>query len=303
MQDQRNVISAPHVKWEPLPARSSWAWPGGARLAVSFLFHVEFVPLTPPGARRDVPASLVHRGPYPRYSDVHEVTPHEYGNRVGLFRLMNMFDEHGFTASAAVDTVIAESYPSVVEAISRRGWSVLGHGRHGGEIQSELLSESQEREAITANITALRRAFDRDIRGWAGVEYAESSRTPDLLRESGLDYLCGRPNDEQPYPLGDDFTCLPVAIHLDDVFAGRLRKVTAAEHADSIVRAIDVMTAEDDPASRHLVIGLHPWYSGQPFRAKQIARVLSRLQGDPRIWVADTDAIVDSYRTIKEDAK
>lgn len=303
MHDPNVVVSAPHVKWDAFPQRSTWNWPGEARVAVSFLLHVEFLPLSPPGELPNLPASAVHRGPYPRYVDVHEITPHEYGNRVGLFRLMDLLDGYMFPASAAVDTVIAQSYPAVVDAIGRRGWSVLGHGVGGGQLHSEAMAEREEHDAIQQNLEVLREKFDREIRGWASAEYAESSRTVELLRNAGLKYICGRPNDEQPYPLTEDLTCLPVAIHLDDVFAGRLRKVTAIEYADSIGRALDRMITEEPIAPRHLVLGLHPWFSGQPFRAKQLNRVLERLFEDPAVWVADTDSIFDHYRSVREGSR
>lgn len=303
MENENPVITAPYVEWSPLPLRDKWSWPGGARLAISFLFHMEFLPLTPPGRMPGLAASAVHRGPYPEYVDVHEVTPHEYGNRVGIFRLIELFDKRGFAASAAVDSVIAERYPAIVEAIKSRGWSVLGHGMIGAQRHSDVVSKEQERDSINENIAALRRAFGGDIRGWVGVEYSESSRTVDLLRNAGLEYVCGWPNDEQPYAMSEDFLCLPVSIHLDDIFAGRQRKVTATEHAEAVIRAVDVMTEEDDSIPRHLVLGLHPWYSGQPFRSKQIRRVLDRIENDPRIWVTSTDAIVDHYRSARESSK
>lgn len=303
MRHQQTLLSAPNVRWEPLPERTRWEWPGGKRLAVSFLFHVEFLPLTPISSNHTVPVSAVHRGPYPRHIDVHEVTPHEYGNRVGLFRLMRMLDERGFTASAAIDSVIAENYPTIMSVIRERNWSVLGHGRSGAELQTELVPEAEEREIIRVNLDLLQNAFQREIRGWAGVEYSESTRTIDLLRQAGVQYLCGRPNDEQPYVMTNGFTCLPVAIHLDDIFAGRMRKVSATEHADAIVRAIDVMVSEPDFGPRHLVIGIHPWYSGQPFRAKQLRRVLDRIEHDPRIQVTDTDSMFDHYRETRELSK
>jgi len=303
VHDQQLVISAPHVKWSALPGRGTWVWPDEARVAVSFLLHIEFVPLSPPGELPNLPASAVHRGPYPRYADVHEVTPHEYGNRVGLFRLMDLLDGYGFSASAAVDTVIAESYQPLVDALVRRDWSILGHGAGGGRLHSEAMPEDEEREAIRRNLEVLRERFGRDIRGWTSAEYAESSRTLALLRESGLGYICGRPNDEQPYPLTDDLTCMPVSIQLDDVFAGRLRKVDAVEYADSIVRAVDRLVAEEPAVPRQLILGLHPWFAGQPFRVKQLRRVLERLAGDPRVWVADLDSVFDHYRSARGEAR
>jgi len=287
------AVFAPFVPWSAIPTRSAWSWPGGSTLAVAFLLHVEFVPLNPPG--RPLASTVVHRGPYPDHPDIHEISPHEYGNRVGIFRLMDRLAAHGMTASAAVDTTIARYYPAVVSRIADAGWSVLGHGRTGAVLQSELIGEDEERLLIEENLDALETAFSHRPRGWAGVEYGESSRTVELLARAGLEYLCGRPDDEQPFELENGLTAVPVSIHLDDVYAGRLRKIDALAHADAVIEAIRVLEAESNASPRLLVLGVRPWFTGQPFRVKQFERVLTALEASSA-WVAGLDEVVDHHR-------
>ncbi|MGE3192112.1 MAG: hypothetical protein AB7K08_01430 [Microbacteriaceae bacterium] len=286
-------VSAPEVPWSAMPERRPWSWPGGSSLAVAVLLHVDFVPLAHPGL--PLGASVVHRGPYPQHVDVHEVTPHEYGNRVGIFRIMDRLAQHGLNGSAAVDTTVARYYPAVVSRLGEQEWSVLGHGRTGAVVQSEVVSEDAERELIRENLEVLEQAFGRRPRGWAGVEYGESTRTGRLLAEAGVEYLCGRPNDEQPFELGNGLTSVPVAIHLDDIFAGRLRKIDATAHADSVIEAMRVLEAEANASPRLLVLGVRPWFTGQPFRTKQFERILTALDASSA-WVARLDDVVDHYR-------
>lgn len=287
------VVSAPSVGWSALPNRATWTWPSGSGLAVALLFHLEFVPLRPPGG--PLAASIVHRGPYPDHIDIHEVTPHEYGNRVGFFRLADLVDRHGLTASATVDTTVADHYPAILSRVFSAGWSVLGHGRNGAALQSSLIDPADERRLVTENLDALERASGRRPIGWAGVEYGESSTTAELLVDSGIQYLCGRPNDEQPYLLENGLLAVPVSIHLDDIYAGRLRKVNTIAHADSIIEAIRVLERESRTAPRLLVLGVHPWFTGQPFRSRQFDRVLQALAAS-KAWVAGLDDVASFTR-------
>jgi allantoinase len=294
---QATTVSAPAVRWSAMPTRPAWTWPGGTSLAVAVLLHVEFVPLAPPGL--PIANSVTHRGPYPDHPDIHEISPHEYGNRVGVFRLKDRLDAHGLTASAAIDTNVARFYPGIVSRLAASDWSVLGHGRTGAVLQSELIDAASERELIRENLDAIELSFGRRPRGWAPVEYGESSRTADLLAEAGLEYLCGRPNDEQPYPLENGLTAVPISIHLDDIFAGRLRKIDAVAHADSVIEAIRVLDAEHNESPRLLVLGVRPWFTGQPFRVKQFDRILSALRASSA-WVAGLDEVVDHHRQATE---
>src|SRR5829696_9387774 len=96
----------PYYDWSPLPTRPALRWPDGARVAVCVIVSLEQVEWLP-GPDAAVPPGLVRFGPYPEVLDVHDLSVHEYGNRVGVFRVLDVLDRHGLRATAAVDAALA----------------------------------------------------------------------------------------------------------------------------------------------------------------------------------------------------
>jgi peptidoglycan/xylan/chitin deacetylase (PgdA/CDA1 family) len=286
-----------HVPWSPLPTRQQLRWPDGAHVALVVLVHLEHVEwLPPPGTT--VPRSVVNRGPYPVLPDAHEVTPHEYGNRVGIFRVMEVLDSLGIRATAAVDAEIARNYPYLVEQCLSREWELIGHAPTGSRLNSELLSERQEREYLEFSLDAVRDAQGTAVRGWAGLDYGESSRTVRLLSELGVDYVCDWPNDEQPYEFdlpSARMTSLPVSIHLDDLHAHK-RGVPVMRWSQMITEGFDRLVVDGADQGRLLVLGVHPWITGQPFRIGHLRRALAHVIAAGNTWAATGAEVVDWHR-------
>ena len=76
--------------------RPPLAWPGGHRVAFSIVVCAEYYELQPPDDAfipPNVPGGF-GRAPYP---DVRAFSQREYGNRVGIFRVMEALDKHQHT--------------------------------------------------------------------------------------------------------------------------------------------------------------------------------------------------------------
>jgi hypothetical protein len=83
---------------------------------------------------------------------------------------------------------------------------------------TDRMSEADEREYIRTSMEALIRSTGKPPSGWLGPEYRESARTPTLLAQSGIRYVCDWVNDEQPYPLKvpeGELYALPIELSLD----------------------------------------------------------------------------------------
>src|SRR5262249_55539930 len=121
------TMDNPYYTWSPLPDRPRLTWPDAARVAVCVVVSVEQVEWLPP---RDavLPPTVVRFGPYPEILDVHEISHHEYGNRVGIFRVMDVLDRHGLRATVALDAATAEGNAFIVRECRNRGWEPIGHG-------------------------------------------------------------------------------------------------------------------------------------------------------------------------------
>ena len=123
-------------------------------------------------------------------------------------------------------------------------------------------------------------------------------RTPRLLAEAGLKYVCDWPNDEQPYPMrgaSGSFFSLPVFLDLDDVLSGWTRHAPIMEWSRQVRDAFDVLYRDGRESGRLMVLNLHPWFIGQPYRIKYLSRALAHISKHPRVWKATGQEIVDWY--------
>ena len=265
----------------PLPARPVRALPGGARLGLAFVVSCEAYEMQPAPAGAALPLSLpggFGRGPYP---DFRTYSNREYGNRIGVFRVMEVLDRHGLKATAAVDATVAHDRRTLVEEAVKRGWEIAAHGTAVTQLISSALAEDEERARIRAATEAITAACGVKPRGWHGPEYGESHRTPALLAEAGYRYVLDWPNDEQPYamttPQGP-LVAVPMAIDLDDVFAHWHRKLTMARWQRAVSEAVDTLLEDGKKNPRTLVLNLHPWLIGQPWRIGYLDSLLQDLR-------------------------
>ena len=186
------------------------------------------------GAGREFQSARLAGGSAPRdFPDYARLSHREYGHRVGVFRLLDLLEKHGIKATIAMDAMTAENYPYLVRHCLDRGCEFVGHGISVSRMITANMSEEEEREYIRTSLSALTQATGTVPQGWFGPEYGESHRTPQLLAESGLRYVCDWANDEQPYPMttgAGPFFSLPVLYELDDVVALADRKVTVAAY-------------------------------------------------------------------------
>ncbi len=160
------------------------------------------------------------------------------------------------------------------------------------------LSERQEREYIQKSLDVLTRATGSAPLGWLGPEYGESVRTPQLLAEAGIRYVCDWANDEQPYrihtPKGELFA-LPVMLELDDINALWGRHVAIDRYGELLMESFDTLHRDGAQNGRLLVLNLHPWIIGQPFRIRYLDRALAHMTRRQGVWAATGSDIIDWY--------
>jgi allantoinase len=288
-------MSVEHAYYPPRPivSRPRLAWPNGAALAVAIVVSVEYYEMQPPEGAF-LPPNLpggFGRGPYP---DFRSFSLREFGNRVGIFRVMEILDRHGLKATAAIDARTATERPVIVDACRRRGWGIAAHGLAVTRVISSRMPEAEERAYIAESIDAVRRACGSAPAGWHGPEYGESTRTPALLAEAGIKYVLDWPNDDQPLVMqtpSGPLVSVPMAIDLDDVVAHWHRKITMARWRQAVADAVDRLLAEGRSNARLLVLNLHPWLIGQPYRATYLDEALADLKRRDGLWLAITDEI------------
>ena len=291
-----------HYQWSPLPTRPVLRWPDDARLAlcvVIVLEHYEFQ--TPEGSytlRR--PSGGLFPLPFPDYV---RLSHREYGHRVGIFRVLQALDRAGVPPTVAIDALTAEHYPWLIAHLRDRGAELMGHGIAASRLITSRMSEAEERDTIATSLEALRAVTGETPAGWLSPEGAESARTPWLLAEAGVRYVCDWPNDEQPYAMTvpeGELTALPLFLELDDEYALSHRHLTSERWSRMIVEAAERLHADGETTGRLLALSVRPWLTGQPFRVGSLERAIAEITSWPGVWAARGNEIVSWFRSQPE---
>jgi allantoinase len=162
-----NVYDDVPYKTSSLPKRLPLKWPYGREVAVCIVVSAEYYEMQPP-AGSFTPPNLpggFGRAPYP---DVRAFSQREYGNRVGIFRVMEALDRHAIKATVALDASIASRYPNLVAEFQQRQWEIAAHGFSLTRVISNHLSEAEEREYIQNAIDIIEQAAGTKPAGWHG---------------------------------------------------------------------------------------------------------------------------------------
>jgi hypothetical protein len=273
------------------------SWPGGATVAVSVVLDVGAVEwesrgdapaVAPPGGRGIEPAP-----DFPRMSH------REFGHRVGIFRLLGILGDLGIPVAAAVDVLTVEQYRPLLAHLRPAVSEFLAAGLSASRPITSRMTEPEERDYIGQTLQRLTAALQVEPVGWLGPGRSESTRTPRLLAESGVRYQADWCNDEQPYAMdtaAGDLWAFPLSWELSDLNAMFERQVSPAVYGSSILEALGVLSTEGEVSGRVLALHLHPWLSGQPFRATAVEHALAALSAHSGVWMATPLEIVDWCR-------
>ena len=143
--------------WSPIVTRPVLRWPDNARVALAVIVNLEHwdweVPAGTPVAVSPMggPEGL-WTGNQPQFPDIGGWGNHEYGNRVGIFRILAVLDKYGITPTLALDKAVADHYPTLVEEGRKRGAEFIAHGLSRRRIIHIGMSEDEERDYIRASI-------------------------------------------------------------------------------------------------------------------------------------------------------
>jgi peptidoglycan/xylan/chitin deacetylase (PgdA/CDA1 family) len=201
----------------------------------------------------------------------------EYGNRVGMPRLLRALAERDLPASAPTNSAVISVYPRLAERMLEAGLEWMGHGVW----QRSVRAVPDERAMIQEATEAIERFTGRRPRGWLGPGLAETMETPDLLREAGYDWLCDWVLDDVPVPLSTRFgpmVAVPYSLELNDSVLFAVQMKEALQWEERVHATIAVLARESaDGGARVLTLPLHPHLLGVAHRIEALERILDHL--------------------------
>jgi len=268
--------------YSPLPKRPQYFWPHGKRLAMYIALNVETF-----GFGMEVGPVLGNPMPMP---DHRNWSWREYGNRVGVWRLLELFDELKLPAAHLVNSYLYDTHPDVMDAIRERGDEFVGHGRTNSE-KPGARPEEDERTLIEEATRAIAGHEGRPPRGWMTPLMMPSKVTLDLLKEAGYRYVLDWPCDDQPYWIrtrSGPLLNVPYPLETNDFTPVLQLHHDPLQFVDTVVRQFDEMIEQSERQPLVFSIALHAMIFGQPHRLRALRDGLRRILQHPkfdRVWL------------------
>ncbi len=277
--------------YSPITRRPRLTWPNGARLAFWVIPNIEFFALddmVPPGSG----------GSGGKAPDVPTWSSRDYGNRVGVFRLMQVLERYGVRGTVALNSHVCARHPEIIDEGNKLRWEWMGHNETNTRRLNEGPPEHEPRIIRDALAEVARGTGSRPV-GWLGSGLQETWNTLDLLAENGIEYVCDWVNDDQPYVMtlegGRRLVAMPYSHDINDKPAFERMHLTASEFQDMICRQFDTLWREGAELGRVMAIALHPYLTGMPHRIGALDAALEYICRHQGVWRATGAEIARAY--------
>lgn len=261
--------------------RPDYSWPDGKRLAVYVAANIEAFSYGMGKGAAIAP---------PDQANSHSVYSwRDYGNRVGIWRMFEMFDELDIPIEAQINSAIYELAPDIPEKLRQRADEILGHGETNSEDQA-ILREVDERAMIQPVTAMIERHEGKKPVGWMSPWISNSAVTADLLQEAGYRYFMDWTMDDQPIWMKTRkgrILSIPYPVEVNDTRGIVWNRYTSSEFADLIVEQFDEMLEQSARQPLVCPISLHPFVMGRPYRIRQLRRAFKHILARRNdIWLA-----------------
>ncbi len=289
-------MTEPHTRLEYQASidRPRIALPDGHRVAVFLVVNIERWDIARPMPRQVLTppqgASVL--------PDVPNWAWHEYGMRVGFWRLKQALDRHNIAPTLAINGAVPAAYPRVTQAARDAGWEFMVHGFH----QTATHNVADQRAMIRDAMATLTEAGGHKPVGWLAPGLTETLETPDLLAEAGIQYCADFVIDDLPTRLrtahGDMLT-MPYSVELNDIPIMMIQHHHAEELFDRTVAQFDRLHAEAaTEGAKVMGLAVHPFISGVPHRIGWFEKALAHMAGTPGTVFWQGRQIMDWYNRV-----
>ncbi|MFS8859040.1 polysaccharide deacetylase family protein [Synechococcus sp. H60.4] len=275
--------------YSALPKRNPLSLPNQARVAVYVVVNIEHFTFGKLGT-----AIQPHLTTSP---EIANYGWRDYGNRVGIWRLFELFAELGIPGTAALNAEMVELYPPILEGIRHHSWSVMAHGWNNSTGHSGLTRQAEE-ELIERSLSLLEKTVGFRPWGWLTPGFSVSENTFDLLRAAGIRYTADWVNDDQPYWLqtaAGPLLAIPYTLEANDITLCLSARLAAEAFAQALIAQFDQLWQEGERFPRIMAIGLHPFIVGQPLRVGSLKKALQHIRSRPQTWLTTAEGLYEWY--------
>ena len=279
------------ITYSPAPERPPIRWPGNARIALWIAPNIEYYEYQP--------APTPFKNPWPRvpHPDVMHYSYRDYGNRVGFWRMLEVFDQYRMPATVSLNMAVLDHFPEVRDAMVKRDWEFMSHGIYNTR-QLFGMSIEEERAFYQDTIETLRRHTGRRLKGMLGPAFTATLNTPDLMAEAGFTYTTDWFIDDQPFPVKvkqGRLINVPYSRELNDSLLFQNPSFEGDYFLEICKRQFDVLYEEGETSGQVMCIALHPYLIGQPHRIRFLADIFDYIRSHKDVWITTAESIADHY--------
>jgi peptidoglycan/xylan/chitin deacetylase (PgdA/CDA1 family) len=282
--------------YRALPTAKPVQWPGGARVALWIVVHVGHFPMDMPLKPFIAPGGMER--PYPSFWDY---TQRDYGNRIGIYRMMKAMAARNLTATALLSAALAPLYPALMDDIEAAGWEPACAGLDMGHLHHGQTPEAEEAATVKRAAALLRARFGDAVRGWHSPAHSESPRTLDLVAADGFDWTSGWLNDDMPYTMATSsrpLLAMPLPQDLADQKMLLQQTMATEDFCNAVLAAHASLDAEAAATGggRILTLSVTPWLMGQPHRIRAFGAMLDAILAKGSVWNASGAEIAQAWQ-------
>ncbi len=224
---------------------------------------------------------------------------HEYGMRVGFWRLIEAFGKRGIRPTLSINGSVCQAYPRIARAAHEAGWEFMGHGF----VQVPTHRVDDQPAMIAKTVDAIRSITGKPCSGWLGPGLTETLETPDHLAAAGLRWIADWVADELPCRLktrSGEVLTMPYSVELNDIPVQMIQHHGVSEFAVRTLATADRLLAEADSAgplggAKIMSFAIHPYITGVPHRIGMLEDLLDALSAREGLVFMQGDQIADWY--------
>ena len=291
--DELPTMKLPRERFDfsAMPERARWQLPNNARVAVYVVVCVEEWDIEKPIPREYLasPSGVV------TVPNVLNWAWHEYGMRVGFWRLLDALGERQIRATAPVNGRVCRGPGEpVARAIRDADWEMIGHGY----AQEPMHIVDDQRGAIRKTFETLEDYTGKAPKGWLGPGLQETFDTVDYLAEAGFKYVCDWPLDDHPLEMrtrNGPLVVMPYSFEVNDLAMLIGHNHQSQVWLDCVRDYFDRLYEEGAAQPRVMSLSVHPFIMGSPQRIGHFEAALDHVRGRPDVWFATAGEIHDWY--------
>ena len=220
---------------------------------------------------------------------------HEYGMRVGFWRIKRMLDDLGIRPTVTLNAKVCEEYPEVAGACLESGWEFNAHSYE----QLPMHKLDDERSVIEHSLSVIENFTGSKPKGWFGPGLTQTYDTLDHLSHAGIEYIGDWVLDDQPIWARTEhqpIAALPYNYELHDIVMMNIQNNPSHIYRDRALDYFDTLYSEsDDGNPRVIALAMHTYLSGSPHRISYVRETFETLMKKPDVVFWDGLQIYDWF--------